>query len=218
MLKIITLMCALCLCFSFFCITCGGEDEPQIALTFDDGPHPVYTPQILDILKANGIKATFFIIGENAENHPEIVRRIIAEGHEIGNHTYSHPHLKKIGDEELTHELKKTETLLREKFHYTPTLFRPPEGYCCAAVQQSSDRMGYALTLWDVDTTDWAHNPSENIIKTVLATVKEGSIILCHDYVTKPSPTPDAIKVLIPKLKAKGYEFVTVSELIKTDP
>ena len=78
--------------------------------------------------------------------------------------------------------------------------------------------MNYELTLWDVDTTDWAHNPSENIIKTVLATSKDGSIILCHDFVTKPSPTPDAIITIIPKLKAKGFDFVTVSELKKTDP
>ncbi len=218
MLKLLALASAICISFSFPCISSGAESGAKIALTFDDGPHPTYTPQILDILKANDIKATFFVIGENAEKHPDIVKRIIAEGHEIGNHTYSHPHLKKIGDEELTLELKRTEALLTERFGYTPTLFRPPEGYCCAAVQQSSDRMGYSLTLWDVDTTDWAHNPSDNIIKTVLATVKDGSIILCHDFVTKPSPTPDAIKVLIPKLKAKGYEFVTVSELTKTDP
>lgn len=195
-----------------------AEETEKIALTFDDGPHPVYTPQILDILKENGIKATFFIIGENAEKYPEIVERIIDEGHEVGNHTYSHPHLQKIGDEELMKELKKTEALLKEAFGYEPALFRPPEGYCCAAVKNSAKAMGYELTLWDIDTTDWAHNQSQNIIKTVLATVKDGSIILCHDYVTKPSPTPDAIKAFIPKLKARGYSFVTVSELKKTDP
>jgi len=196
----------------------ASKTSERIALTFDDGPHPVYTPMILDILKENGIKATFFIIGENAEKHPDIVRRIIAEGHEIGNHTYSHPHLKNIGEKQLTKELKETEKLLKEKFSYTPALFRPPEGYCCSAVTNSVNTMGYTMVLWDVDTTDWAHNPSDNIVKTVLASTKDGSIILCHDFVTKPSPTPDAIRVFIPKLKAKGYNFVTVSELKKADP
>lgn len=172
---------------------------------------------ILDILKENGIKATFFIIGENAERYPELVKRIIEEGHEIGNHTYSHPHLKNISERQLTEELKKTEKLLKEKFNYTPSLFRPPEGYCCSAVKNSAQKMKYELTLWDVDTTDWAHNPSDNIIKTVMTSVKSGSIILCHDFVTKPSPTPDAIREFIPKLKARGYNFLTVSELKKTE-
>ncbi|MBQ8696097.1 MAG: polysaccharide deacetylase family protein, partial [Clostridia bacterium] len=139
-------------------------------------------------------------------------------GHEIGNHTYSHPHLKNIGEKQLTEELKRTEILLKERFGYTPVLFRPPEGYCCNAVTNSVKRMKYELTLWDVDTTDWAHNRTDNIIKTVLASVKDGSIILCHDFVTKPSPTPEAIRTFIPKLKARGYDFVTVSELKKTDP
>jgi len=215
MLKIISVLCSLCL-------LSASASQPieagSVALTFDDGPHPVYTPMILDILKENNIKATFFIIGENAEKHPELIKRIIDEGHEIGNHTYSHPHLKNIGEKQLTEELKKTEKVLKEKFNYTPSLFRPPEGYCCNAVTNSAKKMRYSLTLWDVDTNDWAHNPSDNIVKNVMTSAKDGSIILCHDFVTKPSPTPDAIRSFIPKLKAKGYSFLTVSELKKTDP
>ena len=217
MLKKVTLLLALCLCLSASALPTRAE-APKMALTFDDGPHPVYTPKILDILKENNIRATFFLIGENAEKHPEIVRRIIAEGHEIGNHTYSHPHLQKINEKQLTKELKKTEDLLLDKFGYRPVLFRPPEGFCCAAVKNCASNMNYTLTLWDIDTTDWAHNPVKNIVNTVTSNAGDGRIILCHDFVTKPSPTPEAIEIVIPRLKAMGYNLVTVSELKKTDP
>lgn len=191
--------------------------ENKIALTFDDGPHPVYTEQILDILDDYGIKATFFIIGENAQRYPDLVKRAIAAGHEIGNHTFTHPHMKAMSEESLAKELEKTEGIMEELFDYKPVLFRPPEGFCCSAVKSGAERFDYRLTLWDVDTTDWAHNTVDNIVKTVVTGTKSGDIILCHDYVTKPSPTPAALRAFIPKLQAKGYEFVTVSELLECD-
>lgn len=191
--------------------------ENKIALTFDDGPHPKYTEEILDILKANDLKATFFIIGQNAEQYPEIVQRIVDEGHEIGNHTFTHPHMRSTSKEKLREEIEKTEKILNDICSYKPVLFRPPEGFCCNAVENCAEVFDYNIMLWDIDTCDWAHNSVDNIVKTVVSKAKTGDIILCHDFVTKPSPTPEALKRFIPKLKAKGFEFVTVSELLQSE-
>ncbi len=193
------------------------NEENKIALTFDDGPHPYYTEQILDILDEYGIKATFFVVGENVQLYPELVKREIEAGHEVGNHTYSHPHMRNLSEKALSEELQKTEQVLEELCDYRPRLFRPPEGFCCNAVQNCAKTMSYQLLLWDIDTTDWAHNPADNIVKLVLGNAKSGDIILCHDYVTKPSPTPEALRRFIPKLKAKGFEFVTISELMESE-
>ncbi|MCI8589767.1 MAG: polysaccharide deacetylase family protein [Clostridiales bacterium] len=191
--------------------------ENKIALTFDDGPHPQYTEEILDILAENDIKATFFIIGQNAEKYPEIVQRIVNEGHEIGNHTYTHPHMRATSKEKLNEEIEKTEKLLEGICSYKPVLFRPPEGFCCSTVENCAKGYHYHIMLWDIDTCDWAHNSVGNIVKTVVGKAKTGDIILCHDFVTKPSPTPEAILQFIPRLKAKGFEFVTVSELLESE-
>lgn len=192
--------------------------ENKIALTFDDGPHPRYTEEILDILDSFGIKATFFVIGENAQKYPELVKHEVEAGHEVGNHTYSHPHMRATSEEQLLEEMKKTEQVLSEICGYEPSLFRPPEGFCCKAVKNGAQSMSYQIMLWDIDTNDWAHNSVNNIVKTVVGNVKAGDIILCHDFVTKPSPTPDALRKFIPKLQAMGYEFVTVSELLACEP
>lgn len=187
--------------------------ENKIALTFDDGPSAAYTSQILDILKKYDIKATFFIIGENAEQYPELVAREIEEGHEIGNHTWTHPHMNGCDSKKLKEELKKTENFLKEKFSYEPSVFRPPEGFCCKTVQNCADEFGYDIMLWDIDTTDWAHNSVDNIVRSALE-AKSGDIILCHDFVRKPSPTPEALERFIPELINRGYKFVKVSELL----
>ena len=194
-------------------ITSVPNCENKIALTFDDGPSALYTAKILDILNKYDVKATFFIIGENAEQNPELVEREISEGHELGNHTWTHPHMNGCDIKRLCEELNKTKNFLSEKFNYTPKLFRPPEGFCCKTVQKCADKFGYDIVLWDIDTTDWAHNSVGNIVKAAFG-AKSGDIILCHDYVTKPSPTPEALEKFIPELKSRGYSFVTVSELL----
>lgn len=194
-------------------ITSIPNCENKIALTFDDGPSAQYTEKILDILKKYDVKATFFLIGESAEKYPELVEREISEGHELGNHTWTHPHMNGCDSKRLCGELQKTEDFLKEKFDYTPKLFRPPEGFCCKTVQKCADKFGYNIVLWDIDTTDWAHNSVNNIVRGALG-AKSGDIILCHDFVTKPSPTPDALEKFIPELKNRGFTFVTVSELL----
>ena len=195
---------------------CAPNDEKKIALTFDDGPHPVYTEEILSILEKYGIKATFFTIGQNVKYYPDTFAKIVAGGHEIGNHTFSHPHLQNGNLQSLTKELQNTETVLGNCQTQDPKLFRPPEGVCTGTVCQAAANEGYAIILWTVDTRDWAHTPADDIVKKALQTIKSGDIILFHDYITSPSPTPDALRTLIPILLSEGYQFVTVSELIKS--
>ena len=189
------------------------NEEKKIALTFDDGPHYKYTAEILDILKEYEIKATFFVVGELAERYPELIEREIREGHELGNHTNSHPKLTELSLAGLIGEIKETETILASH-QYSPKLFRPPEGRFGKEVEETAEALGYRIILWSVDTRDWAHTPADKIVKNVMQNTKSGSIILCHDFIGKNSPTPEALRIFIPALLKEGYEFVTVSELI----
>ena len=198
-------------------VRCVSNDEMKIALTFDDGPHRCYTPEILDVLDGYGIKATFFVIGSNCEENLGIVKRELDSGHEIGNHTYSHPHLTKITAEKLFGEIVRTENILFEVGEYRPKLFRPPEGVYSLTVSRTLERLDYVPILWTVDTTDWKHPSAERIAKTVLDNVKPGSIILCHDFVSGKSNTAAALKLFVPELLDRGYVFVTVSELLVSD-
>ena len=190
-------------------------EDKVVALTFDDGPHPRYTPMILDILAEYEAKATFFVIGKNMELYGDAARRAASEGHEIGNHTYAHPALSGISDAEFEREVLKNEALIEEYTGMPPSLFRPPEGYCTPTVERIVTKNGAAVILWNVDTMDWAGRSSENIVKNVMQNTVPGSIILFHDYVGKESSTIDALKEILPRLSAAGYRFVTVSELIE---
>ena len=192
----------------------ANTDEKVIALTFDDGPHPLYTPKILDILKKHNAKATFFVIGRNAEIYEALTKRIYDEGHELGNHTYSHLTSKDGNSNSLNKELVKTGEIIKRITSSPPTLFRPPTGYCNNTTVRCASKLNYKIIVWTIDTRDWAHNSVDNIVNTVLKQAKSGSIILMHDYITKPSPTPEALEIILSRLTEKGYSFVTVSELI----
>jgi polysaccharide deacetylase family sporulation protein PdaB len=189
----------------------------QIALTFDDGPHPVYTPKILEILEKYQIPATFFMIGENVASYPSLVKKVFERGHEIGNHTYSHPKLNRCEKKTLHQELQRTDQAIFEAVDCHPTLFRPPEGFCNELLAKQSAQWGYKVILWNIDTRDWAHTPVENIVSYVKKNVKSGDILLFHDYIAKDSPTPKALEILIPYLLEEGYQFVTVSELLRNE-
>lgn len=191
--------------------------EKCIALTFDDGPHPKYTPQILNILDKYNAKATFFVIGKNAEKYPEIVRDEYVRGHEIGNHTYSHPDLKRISASEFLDEITKTKNIITEIIGSSPILFRPPGGYLSnSIVNEVLAQNGVAvLWSWRQDTKDWSCPSSECIVTGVLDNLKDGDIILFHDYNSSVSPTPDALEQILDRLSKQGYKFVTVSELMK---
>ncbi len=214
------LCCVACL-LALFCVSSSGAQvyhsnpngTKRIALTFDDGPHPTQTKQILDVLDAYGVKATFFMIGVNVENYPDAAKEVIQRGHEIGNHTYSHSHLNQMGTGRLSEELEKCEDVLEDLCEYRPHLFRPPEGYISDGVMECAEQGDYSLILWSIDTRDWEVKNTEKIVSTVLSKVKAGDIVLMHDYVYQ-SKTPEALEILLPKLLALGYEAVTVGELL----
>lgn len=191
------------------------NSKKQIALTFDDGPHPYRTPQILDILDKYNIKATFFLIGKNVEYYPEVVHREINSGHEIGNHTYSHAQLNKLQVDEIKEELSSFENALSKVSDYQSSIIRPPCGCYSEALCTAANESNYKIILWSIDTKDWAHTPVDTISENILKKVKSGDIILMHDYIAGDSPTPKVLEIIIPKLLSEGYEFVTVSELIK---
>ena len=193
------------------------NEQMKIALTFDDGPHPRYTPQILDILDEFGIKATFFVIGINAVNYPDTAMEIMRRGHEIGNHTYTHPHVSGVDSDSLKKEIEECESVIYELTDYKTKLFRPPEGMIDTDVRNVIHCLDYKVILWDVDTRDWAQTPAEKIAEKVVSNVSSGDIILMHDYVSYNSPTPEALRIFIPKLLSMGYKFVVVSELIGLD-
>lgn len=188
-----------------------------VALTFDDGPHTEYTAQILDILKKYDAKATFFVIGQNAEKNPALVKREFDEGHEIGNHTYSHPKMKVIGASELVDEIEKTQKIVEDITGRAPRLFRSPGGYFDDGIIKTIESYDCTPVLWSwrQDTRDWSKPPVSSVVNTVLGNLQNGDIILFHDYNTKGSPTPDALRVILPELKERGYSFVTVSELME---
>ena len=195
-------------------VYCKKNSQMKIALTFDDGPHPVYTGEILDILKEYGVRATFFVVGENVERYPELVIREIAEGHEVGNHTHSHKHLSKTPSAEIIREIEACERIIYQQCgEYRTKLFRPPEGVLPSAVHDYARDADYTVVLWSVDTYDWAHNPINEIMKNIKRNTEPGDIILMHDSV-KDSLTPTALRQVIPYLLDQGYSFVTVSELL----
>lgn len=190
------------------------SSEKKIALTFDDGPHPVHTPEILDILDEFGIRATFFVIGQNIEYWSELVSREAKAGHEIGNHTFTHKNLKTLDLSGIEKEIGDTENSIFSCTGVRTSLLRPPEGKVGEELCRIAKNSGYTVVCWSVDTRDWAHTSSDEIVENVLSSAEGGDIILFHDFVTGESPTPDALRRIIPALIEEGYEFVTVSELI----
>jgi polysaccharide deacetylase family sporulation protein PdaB len=184
-----------------------------VALTFDDGPVNKATEEILAILKEKDVKATFFVIGKQAEKFPMLVTQEIAEGHEVGNHTYSHPQLTKLSKNKIEEELDKTEKEIL-KVATKPSFFRPPEGAYDNTVFKIARHNEYSIILWSIDTNDWRYPSVGEIVNSVLKDVKPGSIILLHDGLY-PSSTPEALWFIIDSLKSQGYEFVTISELLQ---
>ncbi len=193
----------------------GAEESKKIALSFDDGPSERNTEAILALLEKYQIKATFFVIGENAERDPDRIRKISDAGHEIGNHTYHHQYITKLNEAQLREEILKTESLLTEICGKRPVLFRPPGGAYSDKALQRIEEMGYTSVLWSVDTHDWTKPKIATIVTVVEKNVLGGDIILFHDLEQKNSPTPAALDIIIPFFQEKGYEFVTVSELLQ---
>ena len=182
-------------------------------MTFDDGPSATLTPKLLDLLAAHHIKATFFVIGENVAEHPEIVSRAAREGHEIANHSWSHPNLGKMSDESVRRQLRQTDDAIKSATGKRPTLMRPPYGSITAREKRwIHDEFGYDIILWDVDPYDWKRPGPAVVRARILKETRPGSIVLSHDI--HPG-TIEAMPSTFDELEAKGFKFVTVSELIR---
>ena len=187
-------------------------DGPFIALTFDDGPNATLTPKLLDLLAARHLKATFFVVGQNAADHPEILKRAVREGHEIGNHSWSHPNLGKMSDESVRRELQKTEDAIVAAIGKKPVLMRPPYGSITARQKKwIHEEFGYRIILWDVDPLDWKRPGPSVVTARILKETKAGSIVLSHDI---HPPTIEAMPATFDQLMKKGFKSVTVTELL----
>lgn len=190
--------------------------QPFVAMTFDDGPHPSNTPRLLDMLRERNIKATFYVIGRNVDLYPEITRRIVAEGHEIGNHTYTHRNMTKLGDDAVREELTKTRNAIAKATGVQPRTLRPPYG---ALLQNQRtwihSEFNYPTIMWSVDPRDWQRPGPSVVASRIVSGATPGAIILAHDL---HAPTVDAMPATLDGLLRKGYKFVTVSQLLAMAP
>lgn len=186
-------------------------ERKRVALTFDDGPSKTETPRLLEILKKANIHATFFVLGRNAEAHPDIIRSQALDGHEIENHSWNHPYLTKLSREALLSEIYRTDALLKNLTNRSPLFLRPPYGAINHLVATLTP---HPMVLWSMDTQDWKYKDSGYITKYVLGHIQDKDIILLHDI--HPT-TIDAVEGIVSQLKEQGYDFVTVEELLGKD-
>lgn len=184
--------------------------KPMIALTFDDGPS-AYTMDIMKLLEKYNGRATFFVVGEMLEKRSEELRHMIDEGHEIASHTWTHTNLRKVSKEEGKKAMNSVITYIKENYQYDIKLCRPPYGASNATVKEEAAELGIALVIWSVDTLDWSTRNAEATFKAVKKEAKDGAIILCHDI---HKPTAESMQKVIPWLAEKGYQLVTVQELL----
>jgi peptidoglycan-N-acetylglucosamine deacetylase len=190
-------------------------DGPYIAMTFDDGPHATNTPKLLEMASDRHIKLTFFVLGECVELNPDVLRQEVTEGHEIGNHSWSHPNLAKLSDAGVRSQLQRTEDIIVKTAGIKPKLMRPPYGELTKRQRILVNHdFGYKVILWDVDPLDWKRPGSNVVAQRIIAGARPGSIILSHDI---HPPTIAAMPQVFDALLAKGFKFVTVSELLAMD-
>ena len=185
-----------------------SEIPPRVALTFDDGPHPVYTKSLLDGLRERGVKATFFVVGENIPGNEKLIAQMEKDGHLIGNHTYDHADISKLSDEKNCEELQKTSDLVKQITGHGTAYVRPPFGNW----KDSMDcQVSMIAVKWTIDTLDWQSRNTAEIVNKVMQQISDHDMILMHDYY---ATSVDAALQIVDKLKKEDYEFVTVEELI----
>jgi len=197
----------------------GKTDHKIVALTFDDGPYPPYTANLLDILKEYDVPATFFIIGRNAEKHPEMIKRIIEEGHQLGNHTYNHVDLLKAERPDIIREIEMAGQVLRTITGQIPQIVRPPHGFRDPVVFEVLNERNMKVVEWSVMSRDWTNPGVDVIVERTVSKVKNGSVILLHDgdgvaATASRAQTVEAVRHIIRELHAKGFTFVTVNEIL----
>jgi polysaccharide deacetylase family sporulation protein PdaB len=188
--------------------------QKLIALTFDDGPNPVYTPQVLDLLHKYHAKATFFVIGSKVTQHADLVKRESAEGHEVANHSYRH-RLKRITGNDLYEDLAKAQEAIYSATGHEAHLYRPPGGMYNRSIVNTAKEAGYRVVLWSSDPHDWREPGVHRIVQSVKSHLHNGDIVLLHDHGRHCPQTLKALEQLLPELEAAGYQFVTISELLQ---
>ncbi|MCW5314471.1 polysaccharide deacetylase family protein [Nostoc sp. KVJ3] len=189
-------------------------EQKVIALTFDDGPWPESTAQVLDILKQNQIKGTFFLIGQNVKNNPDLVKREIAEGHVIGNHTWHHWY-QFLNPQAAAYEINHTADLIYQVTGIKTNLFRPPGGIMHNGVADYAINSKYAIILWSSDSVDYSRPAVPKLINNVFRKAKPGGIVLMHDGGGNRSKTVQALPEIIANFRKQGYSFVTIPELLE---
>ena len=202
-------------------IRSGCSDLMVVALTFDDGPDPKYTPQILDILRRSDVKATFFMVGKHVERFPDVAKRVAQEGHCVGSHSYSHVNMPFLGQAKVVSEVKKAEEAIQNACGIRPHLFRPPRGLASVVTRKVLHDEGYTMVLWRLSSRDWAE-PSWREIVSTCNHARNGDIILFHDSGSLVSSeggsrdnTVKALPIVIKNLRDRGFRFVTIDEMIE---
>ena len=195
-----------------------STSQKAVAITFDDGPNPIYTPEVLDIFaKAEG-KATFFMIGEQMKKNPEIVKKVAEQGHEIGNHTFSHPKLSELSPADCLSEIERNEEIIQELTGQLPVVFRPPYlDYNNDTISILKDKGYPMIGALNMEAQDWEQPGVEHILSASKKCVRNGSILIFHDGFGDRSQTIQAVKKLVFELKSEGYQLLTVSELLNLD-
>lgn len=187
-------------------------ERPRVALTFDDGPHPQNTPMLLDILARYNAKATFYVIGRNARRYPDILRRIAAEGHEIGNHTLSHPVLSRLGDGNVLSEIDRTQQIVWDIVGAVPVTMRPPYGsFSHRQMDMLFNNRNLSTVVWSVDPEDWRRPGVSVVADRMLRGARPGAVILAHDI---HAATIRAVPAVLDGIRARGLEAVTISDLL----
>lgn len=198
--------------YKFNKIIRGDIRKQRIALTFDDGPHPVYTLQLLDILRRTHTPATFFVVGKQVAKHPALVQLEVAEGHEVGNHTFDHVNLTLIPPELIGYELDQCDAAIKKATGASVRFFRPPGGDYDGDVIREAAKRGYITTLWTNDPGDFSKPAADVILKRSLDHLENGAIILMHDGIPQ---TMQILPAFIMEARKRGYQFVTVSQLAR---
>ncbi len=193
-----------------------NTQKKVVALTFDDGPDPTYTPLILETLHKNGVPATFFVLGSQVDKFPKIIQWIKKAGHEIGNHGYIHHDLNRLTEQEIYDDIKRAEKTIWLKTGVLPQYYRPPGGVLTHDVMNAVQASGYDIIHWSVDPRDWSLERTASVIaKSVKSHITSGDIVLFHDGGLNQKQTIGALQELITDLKSKGYKFVTISQLLE---
>ncbi len=199
----------------------GKSKTNQVALTFDDGPDSYYTERVLEILKDHGISATFFVVGTNVNIYPDVVKKIVEDGHVIASHSWSHPNLSKLKKEDLILQIEDTEKAIYEQTGFNIRFLRPPWGFISDTLLQTAQEMNYKIVNWNVDSVDWRDQNVDQILINTIPNISNDSIILFHSAGGQNQNLDATINVLpelIETLKMNGYSFVTIDKLVQTPP